>query len=109
MHCGPRIQGENGVYRPSQVLSIDTRSDFHHNLRLKAFWAAGAAERLAQHHKQSTNLFSYNLFAISEADLHRVRRLHVEYYERVRQLVASARGADRVVLLNLQLVALDQA
>lgn len=103
-----QIQRAQGVYRPSQVLSVDTRSDFQHNLRLKAFWASVAAERLARHHKESSNLFSYNLFAISEADLQRVRRLHVEYYERVRQLVAGARGADRVVLLNLQLVALDE-
>lgn len=104
-----QIQREQGVYRPSQVLSVDTRSDFDHNLRLKAFWAGVAAERLARHHKRSSNLFSYNLFAVSELDLQRVRRLHVEYYERVRQLVAGARGADRVVLLNLQLLALDEA
>lgn len=103
-----QVQRHAGLYRPSQVLSIDTRTDFDHNLRLKAFWASVATERLAHHHKQSPNLFSYNLFAISEADLQRVRRLHIEYYERVRQLVASARGADRVVLLNLQLVALDE-
>jgi transcriptional regulator with XRE-family HTH domain len=106
--AGQIQRGPGRIYRPSQVLSIDTRSDFDHNLRLKAFWAKVAAERLARHHKQSPNLFSYNLFAISEADLQRVRRLHVEYYERVRQLVAGARGADRVVLLNLQLVALDE-
>lgn len=103
-----QVQRDKGVYRPSQVLSVDTRSDFEHNLRLKAFWANVASERLARHRKESVNLFSYNLFAISEADLQRIRQLHVEYYERVRQLVAGARSADRVVLVNLQLVALDE-
>jgi transcriptional regulator with XRE-family HTH domain/DNA-binding Lrp family transcriptional regulator len=103
-----QVQRDAGVYRPSQVLSVDTRSDFDHNLRLKAFWAEVASERLARHSREGSNLFSYNLFAISEADLQRIRRLHVEYYERVRQLVAQARSAERVVLLNLQLVALDE-
>jgi len=106
-HAG-QAQRQGNAYRPRQVLSVDTRTDFAHNLRLKAFWAAVAAERLARHHNQSPNLFSYNLFAISESDLQHIRRLHIEYYERVRQLVANARSADRVVLLNLHLVALDE-
>jgi transcriptional regulator with XRE-family HTH domain len=103
-----QIQRHTDKYRPAQVLSVDTRSDFEHNLRLKGFWADEARRRLSTHRKDGAALFSFNLFAISEADLQRLRQLHVEHYERVRQLVASARSADRVVLLNLQLVPLDE-
>jgi transcriptional regulator with XRE-family HTH domain len=102
-----QIQRVGDVYRPRQVLSVDTRSDFQHNLRLKTFWADVARERLQRQEHTSASLFSYNLFALSEAAIERLRRLHIEYYERVRQLVASARGADRLVLVNIQLVLLD--
>lgn len=103
-----QIQRDGGFFRPSEVLNVDTRSDFQHNLRLKAFWADVARKRLERQHRESSSLFSYNLFALSDADLLRLRRLHVEYFERVRQLVDSARGADRMVLVNLQLVLLDE-
>jgi hypothetical protein len=54
------------------------------------------------------SLFSYNLFPIGAADFARLRQLHLDYYERVRQLVAQARGADHVVVLNVQLCRLDE-
>jgi hypothetical protein len=52
-------------------------------------------------------LHSYNLFSVSHADFARIRELHVEYYERVRRIVADSNVADRVVLLNQQLIPLD--
>jgi hypothetical protein len=53
-------------------------------------------------------LFSYNLFPVSDADFERIRRLHIDYYERVREIVSQSRRSDRVVLLNLQLVPLER-
>jgi transcriptional regulator with XRE-family HTH domain len=103
-----QARNEGGRYVLNQVLSVDTHADFEHNLRLKHFWAQVAAERLPKHARERRSLFSYNLFPISRADLERLRELHLEYFQRVRQLVEAARGADHVVLLNLQLVALDE-
>jgi hypothetical protein len=40
---------------------------------------------------------------LSHADFERVRELHLEYYERVRRVVAESRVADRVVVLSQQL------
>jgi hypothetical protein len=44
---------------------------------------------------------------VSHADLERVRELHLEYYERVRRIVADSSVVDRVVILNQQLIPLD--
>jgi hypothetical protein len=44
---------------------------------------------------------------VSRSDFERVRELHLEYYARVRRIVAESQQADRVVLLNQQLIPLD--
>jgi hypothetical protein len=51
-------------------------------------------------------LFSYNLFPIDASGFERIRRLHLEYYERVREIVAESSTADRMVLMNVQLLPL---
>lgn len=52
-------------------------------------------------------LFSFNLFAINAADFEKIHRLRVEYYQRVRELIAASSDPDRVVLMNLQLCPLS--
>jgi hypothetical protein len=54
-------------------------------------------------------LFSYNVFPIGHAGLARLRQLHLDYYQRVRYLVANATGADHVVVMNVQLCVLDES
>jgi hypothetical protein len=75
---------------------------------LKQHWASVALQRIERLAPSQQSLFSYNLFAIGSADFARLRELHLDYYERVRQLVAEARGADHVVVLNVQLCRLDE-
>lgn len=95
-----------GRYRARRVLTVDTRASEADNLRLKRHWAEVGLERLRAGAAPRSALFSYNLFAVAQPELERIRRLHLEYYERVREIVAESRAADRVVLLNLQLVPL---
>jgi transcriptional regulator with XRE-family HTH domain len=102
------IEMRDGLWREVRVLSVDTRSDFERNRALKQHWAAVAAERLSQHQAQDRSLFSYNVFPISHADFEALRELHIDYYQRVRQLVARASGADHVVVMNAQLFTLDE-
>lgn len=102
------VEKREGRWCPARVLSVDTRSDFAANRRLKRHWAAVTSERLERYQPQHQSLFSYNVFPISSADLVRLRELHLEYYQRVRALVASASGADHVVVMNVQLCALDE-
>lgn len=103
------IEKEAGLWREARVLSIDTRSDFSLNRRLKEHWARVALERLGRLEPQHQSLFSYNVFPIARAELRELRELHLEYYQRVRQIVARASGADHVVVMNVQLCALDEA
>lgn len=103
------IEMRDGLWREVRVLSVDTRSDFERNRALKKHWAAVAAERLSQHQEQDRSLFSYNVFPISHADFEALRDLHIDYYQRVRQLVARASGADHVAVMNAQLFTLDEA
>jgi hypothetical protein len=102
------IERHEGRWRPARMSSLDTRGDFAANRRLKQHWASVAVRRIEQLQPNQQSLFSFNLFPIGHADFARLRELHLDYYERVRQLVAEARGADHVVVLNVQLCRLDE-
>ena len=102
------IEKHAGRWRPTRMSSVDTRADFAANRGLKQHWAGAALQRLERLQPGHQSLFSYNLFPIGAADLERLRQLHLDYYQRVRQLVAQARGADHVVVLNVQLCRLDE-
>jgi len=97
-----------GLYRVARVLTLDTRRNPERNRRLKQHFAAAALGRLHTLPKQARSLFSYNLFCASRADLERIRELHIEYFERMRRIVAESKQADHVVLINQQLLLLDE-
>lgn len=102
------VEKVKGAWRKRQVLSVDTRSDFDANRHLKQHWARVAADRSGALRPDSRSLFSYNVFPIAETDLEKLRELHLDYYARVRQVVAQASGADHVVLVNVQLCVLGE-
>lgn len=102
------IRRSRGKWQLSRVLTVDTRADPKRDQRLKEHWARVALERLQKGTAEREAFYSYNLCAVSEADLARIRELHVEYYERVRQVVAESKLAERVLLLNQQLIPLDE-
>ncbi|MEO6599402.1 MAG: DUF4423 domain-containing protein [Polyangiaceae bacterium] len=97
-----------GLYRVARVLTLDTRRDPERNRRLKQHFAGVALERLRGLPAAPQSLFSYNLFCASRADLERIRELHIEYFERMRRIVAESGRADHVVLINQQLLLLDE-
>jgi transcriptional regulator with XRE-family HTH domain len=109
LHAAHVIEKRDGIWREVRKLSIDTRADFARNRQLKQHWAAVVLERLGRHEPRHQSLFSYNVFPIARAELAQLRELHIEYFQRVRQLVAGATGADHVVVMNIQLCALDEA
>lgn len=93
-------------FRPRRVLAVDTREDPAGNLALKRHWFSVASERLAQHGIPADGLASYNLFAVAEADLERIRQAHLDYYERIRSIVAESSNPTRVVLTTIGLLPL---
>jgi transcriptional regulator with XRE-family HTH domain len=104
-----QVKRVRGRYLIQHVLTVDTRPDEAQNRRLKQHWASVGLDRLRAGDASPDALFSYNLFPVSESDFERIRRLHIDYYERVREIVAESKRADRVVLVNVQLVPLQRA
>ena len=70
-------------------------------------WAEVALERMNEPSLAAGNLFSYNLFAISDEGLTQIREAHAQYFERLRAIVAECKHPTRLALANVQLLALD--
>lgn len=102
------VRFQRGKWRAVRVLTVDTRADAAADQRVKEHWAEVALARLKRAKPQRESFFSYNLCAVSHADFARIRELHLEYYERARRIVAESNSAERVLLLNQQLVPLDE-
>jgi transcriptional regulator with XRE-family HTH domain len=103
-----QIRRQRGRWVLTRVLTVDTQPSEADNRRLKQHWAEVALERLRRRAAPESALFSFNLFAVDARDFERIRRLHVEYYQRIREIVGACSVPDRVVLMNLQLVPLEQ-
>ncbi len=101
-----QIRRRRGRWVLGRVLTVDTRPSEADNRRLKLHFAEAAVERLRSGSAPESALFSFNLFAINATDFEKIRRLHVEYFQRIRDLIASSTHPDRVVLMNLQLLPL---
>lgn len=99
------IRWDGTHWRPHGALAVDTRRDPESGRRLKAWWARVGLERIGA---DPDGLWSYNVFAVSEADLTRLRELHLAYFRALRAVVAESSPTERVVVANVQLFALDR-
>lgn len=95
-----QVREERGRYVPIEVRAVDVRRA---GTALKEFWSEVALERLRA---AAPGTWSYNVFAVSEADLVRLDEMQRAHYRAIRGVVAESAPADRVVLVNLQLVPL---
>lgn len=101
-----QIRRSRGRYRVARVLAVDTREDPDRNLALKRHWFGVTRSELERRGIGPGALASYNLFAIAEEDLTRVRQAHLDYYERIRAIVAESKRPSRVVLVTIGLLPL---
>jgi hypothetical protein len=97
---------KRGRWELRQVLAVDTRRDAAAEHRVKRWWGSVALDRLAE---PESGLFSYNVFAVSSADLERLRDLQRAYFRQMRSIIAASEPSERVVLASLQMVALDES
>jgi transcriptional regulator with XRE-family HTH domain len=104
-----QVKKRGGRLEPRRVLAVDTRENPEGNLALKRHWFSVASDRLAQHGIPANGLASYNLFAISEEGLEQARQAHLDYYERLRTIVAQSRQPTRVVLATIGLLPLARS
>jgi hypothetical protein len=105
MHAG-QIRQTQGRFRLRDVLAVDTRGDPQAELRVKTWWTQVALERQLG---AEDSVFSYNVFAVSERDLARIRDLYRAYFRQVRSLISESQPSERVALISVQLVELDRA
>lgn len=94
-------------WRISAVLTVDTRQNPEAGRGLKRHWAQVGCERLPALEPSGDDLFSYNLFTVSNADWEKLRELHIAYFQELRRVIESSAPAERVGLINLQLFRLS--
>jgi transcriptional regulator with XRE-family HTH domain len=85
--------------------TVDTRQDAGAERKLKEWWAELGVTRLRA---GAPGQFSFNVFAVSEADFERLRELHQSYFRQLRSIVAESTPSERIVVANVQLFPLDE-
>ncbi|MBX2796975.1 MAG: DUF4423 domain-containing protein [Myxococcales bacterium] len=90
-----------GVYATREPLTVDAGADPEGTQRLKAHWAARGSERAIA--PREGDMVSYNVVAVSRADLERIREAHVRYFMEVRSIVAESEP-EVAALVNIQLL-----
>ncbi|MEY4549385.1 MAG: Family ership [Pseudomonadota bacterium] len=98
-----QIERRQKKWHVKQVLTVDTRKDPEAARHLKAWWARVGSERFLA---QAEGVFSYNLFAVSNADLERIEALQRAYFRELRSIVAQSAPVENVAVVNLQLFSL---
>lgn len=101
-----QIRCDGAYWTLAQVLNIDTRRDRRAGRAIKRCWAQVGIERIE---RDAKGYFGYNVFTVSAADLERLRTLHVDYFNKMRAIIAESTPPERVVVTNLQLFALDES
>ncbi|MCA9569938.1 MAG: DUF4423 domain-containing protein [Myxococcales bacterium] len=100
----------SGLVRPGHHytavgdLTLDTRADDRTRARLRAHWTRVVLDRIEA--PRPDDVISYNVFAVSHADLARIRALQRELYRSVRSIVAASPSTEAVALLNMQTIGL---
>ena len=98
-----QIRRRRGRYHVVEAGLVDTRPNPEAARRLREFWAQQAVEHVKA---QPAAAFAYNLFAVSHADLDRIRALHRSYFRELRAIVAQSKPAQALALVTMTLVEL---
>lgn len=96
-----QIRKQRGKWRADRVIAVDTSADVVRGRALKAAWANVAAERLAA---GAPGSFGYSVFAISRADLQKLRGLQLQYVRAMQSLIADSSRGECVGLYCAQLL-----
>lgn len=100
-----QVERRGERYWVREMQAIDTRQDARASQQLKGWWARVALDRLEA---GEAGRFSYNLFTVSEKDYQRLEELHLAYFREMRAIVAKSAPAQRVALINMQLMPLER-
>jgi transcriptional regulator with XRE-family HTH domain len=95
-----QIRMSRGRWIVDRSMTVDTRSGPDAERALKRWWAEVGLERLSA---RAPGQFSFNVFAVSSADLERLRELHSAYFRQLRAIVAASEPSEHIAVVNLQL------
>jgi transcriptional regulator with XRE-family HTH domain len=104
VEAGIAVQERDRPYRIREPLTVDARAEPEGMKRLKAHWASLGFRRATAPH--DGDLVSYNVIAVSRADLERIREAHVRYFLEVRAIVANSQP-EVAALVNVQCLTWD--
>jgi hypothetical protein len=99
-----QIRHERRRWRPVQVATVNTAQDPERARALRDAWARIAVTR---QQGRSPGHFGYSVFAISKADLRRLRDLHVAYLRAMQDIIFNSASNECVALYCTQLLDLD--
>lgn len=91
------------AWRREEVQAVDTRSAVS-PWDLKRWWASVAADRMGS----AQGVVSSTVCAVSAADFEALQALQQQHYRDLRARIAASTPGERVVLVNLHTLALDQ-
>jgi len=99
-----QISKQEGSWRVEEAAPVDLRVDPEAAARQRAFWVGVAAARA----ERAKGMFAYNVCALSERDLARLKQLAREFLQQARAIIARSSPVERVALVQMQLFALDE-
>jgi hypothetical protein len=88
-------------WTPTRIMSVNTAQDRERAHALKISWTETALERMR---KNAPGNYGYSVFAISKADLARMRDVHLEYVRAMQQIIAESEVGQCVGLYCAQLM-----
>jgi transcriptional regulator with XRE-family HTH domain len=103
LEAAGQIRLRDGKWTLVATTVLDTRSDPERAVRLRAYWAQVAVDRMAG---PKPGTYGYNLFSISRNDLAAVEALQRKYFAELRAIVAESHPDECVVLANMFLTEL---
>lgn len=96
-----QVKRSGGRYGIERILNVDTSRDRTRAHALKIAWTRTALERMQA---GAPGAYGYTLFAVSRADLRRLRELHLEYVRAMQYLISESSPGECVGLYCAELM-----
>lgn len=98
------IRIRNKKWEPIGWLVVDYRTDEARRVQMARFWTTESLRRMVP---RKDAIFAYAAFGASAEQLADIRRLQLEFLNRLRAIVSVEQRVDRVALLSFHLLPLD--
>lgn len=98
-----QIRWTGSHYQVAFVQAVDTRGQTSGAIALKSHWIEVGLDKLR---RSEPGLYSFNVSAVSRADLEKLERLQRAHYKELTRVIAASERPECVVLYSAQLLPL---